>query len=175
VARRIRDLILAEGWSDAARAYDGRPQPGVVPGQEPVEAELQRRGIELRRSEHLASRIDAADRLPPGRRSGPAIRDRLSDGDGFVHRMQPDGDGRAEEGTFTLCTCWMVECLARCGERAAATELFERVLARANDVGLLAEEFAPGGRSMLGNMPQAYSHVGLIAAAATLGETAERA
>ena len=69
----------------------------------------------------------------------------------------------------------MVECLARCGERAAATELFERVLARANDVGLLAEEFAPGGRSMLGNMPQAYSHVGLIAAAATLGETAERA
>ena len=90
--------------------------------------------------------------------------------DGFVYRYVTDGvDGLSgDEATFAICSFWLVECLARAGEGARARELFERLLGFCNDVGLLAEEIDPASGELLGNFPQAFSHVGLIQAAIAL-------
>jgi GH15 family glucan-1,4-alpha-glucosidase len=90
--------------------------------------------------------------------------------DGFVYRYVTDGvDGLAgEEATFAICSFWLVECLARAGEAERARELFERLLGFCNDVGLLAEEIDPHSGELIGNFPQAFSHVGLIQAAIAL-------
>jgi GH15 family glucan-1,4-alpha-glucosidase len=73
------------------------------------------------------------------------------------------------EGAFGICGFWAVECRALGGDRAGATEAFERLLAHANDVGLYAEEIDPDTGAALGNFPQAFTHVGLINAALSLG------
>ena len=90
--------------------------------------------------------------------------------DGFVYRYVTDGvDGLSgEEATFAICSFWLVECLARAGETERARDLFERLLAFCNDVGLLAEEIDPHSGELIGNFPQAFSHVGLIQAAIAL-------
>jgi GH15 family glucan-1,4-alpha-glucosidase len=90
--------------------------------------------------------------------------------DGFVYRYVTDGvDGLSgEEATFAICSFWLVECLARAGEGERARELFERLLDFCNDVGLLAEEIDPHSGELIGNFPQAFSHVGLIQAAIAL-------
>ena len=90
--------------------------------------------------------------------------------DGFVYRYVTDGvDGLSgDEATFAICSFWLVECLARAGEQERARELFERLLAFCNDVGLLAEEIDPHSGELIGNFPQAFSHVGLIQAAIAL-------
>jgi GH15 family glucan-1,4-alpha-glucosidase len=90
--------------------------------------------------------------------------------DGFVHRYVTDGmDGvGGGEGAFLICSFWLVECLARGGEEGPARELFERLISHCNDVGLLAEEIDPSSGELLGNFPQAFSHLGLIQAAIAL-------
>jgi len=90
--------------------------------------------------------------------------------DGFVRRYVTDGvDGvGGGEGAFLMCSFWLVECLARGGDDARARGLFERLLSHCNDVGLLAEEVDPDSGELLGNFPQAFSHLGLIQAAIAL-------
>jgi GH15 family glucan-1,4-alpha-glucosidase len=90
--------------------------------------------------------------------------------DGFVYRYLTDGvDGLSgDEATFAICSFWLVECLARAGETERARELFERLLGFCNDVGLLAEEIDPHSGELVGNFPQAFSHVGLVQAAIAL-------
>jgi len=90
--------------------------------------------------------------------------------DGFVRRYLTDGmDGvGGNEGVFVICSFWLVECLARNGEEDRARGLFERLLSHCNDVGLLAEEIDPESGELLGNFPQAFSHLGLIQAAIAL-------
>jgi alpha,alpha-trehalase len=90
--------------------------------------------------------------------------------DGFVYRYLTDGvDGLSgDEATFAICSFWLVECLARTGETERARSLFERLLRFCNDVGLLAEEIDPHSGELVGNFPQAFSHVGLIQAAIAL-------
>ena len=70
-----------------------------------------------------------------------------------------------EEGAFLLCTFWLAQAQALAGQVEAATATFERAVAAINDVGLLAEEAGPGSGEMIGNFPQAFSHIGLINAA----------
>ena len=86
--------------------------------------------------------------------------------DGFVLRylQHDDGvDGLAPgEGAFLPCSFWLADNLAMMGRRDEARELFERLLAVRNDVGLLAEEYDPRARRQLGNFPQALSHIALI-------------
>jgi GH15 family glucan-1,4-alpha-glucosidase len=68
----------------------------------------------------------------------------------------------AGEGAFLLCSFWLVDNLAMAGRADEARELFERLLSIRNDVGLLAEQWDPDTGLMLGNFPQAFSHVGLV-------------
>jgi GH15 family glucan-1,4-alpha-glucosidase len=99
-----------------------------------------------------------------------AVQSDLTD-EGLVKRYSVDaaGDGvGGDEGTFLLTSFWLVDALALLGRHEEATDLFERLLALRNDVGLLAEEFDPASGRQLGNFPQAFSHVGLASSAMTL-------
>jgi len=104
-----------------------------------------------------------------------AIADRLTDERGLVYRYRTEGgvDGLAgEEGTFLLCTFWLAQALAMAGRVEQAREVFDRAAGYANDVGLLAEEVDPGTGELLGNFPQAFSHIGLVNAAWAISEAA---
>jgi GH15 family glucan-1,4-alpha-glucosidase len=94
--------------------------------------------------------------------------------DGFVQRYTQhpasDVDGLPPgEGAFLACTFWLAQNYALMGNRKAACERFEALLALRNDVGLLAEEYDAGARRQVGNFPQAFSHVPLINTARQLG------
>jgi alpha,alpha-trehalase len=106
---------------------------------------------------------------PRSRETVERIADELSAG-GLVYRYVADGvDGLAgEEATFAICSFWLVECLARAGEVHRARSLFEELLGYCSDLGLLAEEIDPRSGELLGNFPQAFSHLGLIQAAIAL-------
>jgi GH15 family glucan-1,4-alpha-glucosidase len=78
------------------------------------------------------------------------------------------GDGlTGGEGTFNMCTFWLVEALTRAGRLEEARFIFEKMLTYANHLGLYAEETGPSGEA-LGNFPQAFTHLGLISAAVNL-------
>jgi GH15 family glucan-1,4-alpha-glucosidase len=88
--------------------------------------------------------------------------------DSLVYRYDPslaasDGLAGPREGTFSMCTFWFVECLARAGRTDEARLTFEKMLTYANHLGLYAEEIGPSGEA-LGNFPQAFTHVALISA-----------
>jgi GH15 family glucan-1,4-alpha-glucosidase len=91
--------------------------------------------------------------------------------DGLVLRYRTDrtNDGLpAGEGVFLACSFWLVDALHSAGRDKDATELFERLLALRNDVGLLSEEWDPGTQRQLGNTPQAFSHFALVVSALQL-------
>ena len=103
--------------------------------------------------------------------------ERLTDERGLVYRYRTevDVDGLAgEEGTFLLCTFWLAEALALAGKVDRAREVFERSIRYANDVGLLAEEVDEASGELLGNFPQAFSHIGLINAAWAISQAENR-
>jgi len=111
-----------------------------------------------------------------------AIEDKLLIDGEFVLRYETEnpGDGLPPgEGAFLACSFWLVDNYILQGRDAEARKLFDRLLSRCNDLGLLAEEFDPLSGRMLGNFPQAYSHVGLINSALSLsremGPAGERA
>ncbi|HEV2810384.1 MAG TPA: glycoside hydrolase family 15 protein [Acidimicrobiales bacterium] len=91
--------------------------------------------------------------------------------DGFVHRYDPGhtDDGLAGgEASFLMCSFWLADCLHLIGRHRDARALFERLFDIRNDVGLLAEEYDAGAGRMIGNFPQAFSHVALIDTAGIL-------
>ncbi|MFJ8677036.1 glycoside hydrolase family 15 protein [Streptomyces sp. NPDC093589] len=101
-----------------------------------------------------------------------AVRKELSH-EGLVRRYSTEGSGSVDglpggEGTFLVCSFWLADALALTGRRTEAAALFERLLALRNDVGLLAEEYDPAAERLLGNYPQAFSHIGLVGTAFTL-------
>ncbi|HZQ99110.1 MAG TPA: glycoside hydrolase family 15 protein [Chloroflexota bacterium] len=93
--------------------------------------------------------------------------------DGLVLRYRADDGLPGSEGTFALCTFWLVDALALGGRLDEAHALFERLVGYANDLGLLSEEVDPEDGSLLGNFPQGFSHMALIGAAANLSKTAK--
>jgi GH15 family glucan-1,4-alpha-glucosidase len=103
-----------------------------------------------------------------------AIRRELSV-DGLLRRYQsqdaPAIDGLpAGEGVFLACSFWLVEVLALQDRLEEAQALFDRLLGLRNDVGLLSEEYDPQTGALLGNFPQAFTHLALVQAALTLDE-----
>lgn len=91
--------------------------------------------------------------------------------DGYVDRYTtlPEVDGLPPgEGAFLVCTFWLADNLALQGRHLEATDLFERLLDLSNDVGLLSEQYDPEAKRLVGNFPQAFSHVGLINTARNL-------
>jgi GH15 family glucan-1,4-alpha-glucosidase len=101
---------------------------------------------------------------PRTRSTVDAIGRLLRDGD-FVYRYKADDGVQGGEGCFLNCSFWLVSALARSGRVVDATSLMDRLVARANDVGLFAEEVDPRSGAFLGNFPQALVHLALIDAA----------
>jgi GH15 family glucan-1,4-alpha-glucosidase len=150
---RIRDAILERGWSGERHAY------------------AQSFG---------SDELDAAQLLMPIVGFLPAADERMrSTIEAIAHDLTEDGlvlryrneeglnaDGlTGEEGTFVICSFWLVSCLAQAGEVERAEQLFDQLAGYANDLGLLAEEIDTANGEQLGNFPQAFSHIGLITAA----------
>ncbi|MEU0384057.1 glycoside hydrolase family 15 protein [Streptomyces chartreusis] len=103
-----------------------------------------------------------------------AVREELDHG-GFLRRYTTDDSDDAavdglpgSEGAFLVCSFWLADALHMTGRTKEARELFERLAGLANDVGLLSEEFDPASGRQLGNVPQAFSHIGLVNTALAL-------
>src|SRR5215203_5060327 len=109
----------------------------------------------------MLSTLDAIDRSP---RDGGLVSNSLV----YRYDIEKTADGlMGEEGTFSLCTFWLVEALTRAGRVEEARLVFEQMLSYANHLGLYAEEIGPSGEA-LGNFPQAFTHLTLISAAFNL-------
>jgi alpha,alpha-trehalase len=157
----IHETVLAEGWNPAVGAFT---------------------------QSFGSTELDAANLiiavvgfLPPDDprvlATVDAVAERLVDERGLVYRYDARSgvDGLAgEEGTFLMCTFWLAQALATTGRVDRAREVFERGIGYVNDVGLLAEEVDPGTGELLGNFPQAFSHIGLVNAAWAITEAARR-
>nr|HEX4315299.1 glycoside hydrolase family 15 protein [Kofleriaceae bacterium] len=92
---------------------------------------------------------------------------------GLMLRYTNRDDFGVTTSAFTMCSFWWAEALALAGRLAEATEVFHRVVAHANPLGLFSEDIDPATGQLLGNFPQAYTHVGLIHAAMTIGALAD--
>ena len=99
-----------------------------------------------------------------------AIADELTvDGLVLRYRVEETDDGLSgEEGTFTICSFWLVSALALIGENERAEKLCQKLLSLASPLGLYAEEIDPASGRHLGNFPQAFTHLALINAVMTL-------
>jgi GH15 family glucan-1,4-alpha-glucosidase len=158
----IAEVVLGRGWNEEAGAftqYFGStaldasnlmlPIVGFLPATDP----------------RMIATIDA-------------IAERLTDERGLVYRYRTEEgvDGLAgEEGTFLLCTFWLAQALALSGQVDRAREVFDRAAAYVTDLGLLAEEVDAGTGELLGNFPQAFSHIGLVNAAWAIDQAKQAA
>jgi alpha,alpha-trehalase len=145
----IREAILTRGWSERAGAFTQSF------GSDDLDASALMMPI--------VGFLDASE--PRMRATIDAIAGRLTDDSGLVYRYRTADGLPGDEGTFLLCTFWLAHALALAGEPDRARATFERAIAYANDVGLLSEEVDPHSGELLGNFPQAFSHIGLINAA----------
>jgi GH15 family glucan-1,4-alpha-glucosidase len=144
----IREYVDRECWSPELRSYTRVARSGDV------DASLLMLPIvdyDDAAGDRIGGTIDAVGRS-------------LRRGD-FVYRYRADDGVPGGEGCFLNCSFWLVSALARAGRLDDAVELMERLVARANDVGLFAEEVDPASGAFLGNFPQALAHLALIDAA----------
>ncbi|TMM08765.1 MAG: glycoside hydrolase family 15 protein [Actinobacteria bacterium] len=100
-----------------------------------------------------------------------AVREQLDAGGGLLYRYRRKDGLQGQEGAFLCCSFWLAECLARSGNLAEARTVFDTAIASANDLGLLSEEVEPSSGELLGNFPQALTHLSHIDAAIALAET----
>ncbi len=155
----IRVAILERGWSDVAQAFTqsfGSDELDASSLMVPIVGFLPGDDRRVRATVH-------------------AIADRLTDDQGLVYRYLAHDGLEGEEGTFLLCTFWLAQAQALIGETERARETFERAISYANDVGLLAEEVDPASGELIGNYPQAFSHIGLVNAAWAISQVEQAA
>ncbi len=101
-------------------------------------------------------------------RTVSAIREELDAGDGLLYRYRRDDGLEGREGAFLCCSYWLVECLVRTGDLEGARAVFDAASACANHLGLMSEEVDPSTGELLGNFPQALTHLAQIDAAVAL-------
>ncbi len=157
-AQRLRAGILTDAWNAKLGSFT------ATFGGSDIDASLlllQELGLVSAADPRFVGTLDAVTR-------------ELKRGD-HVMRYNSADDFGLPQTAFTICTFWYIEALAACGRREEARDLFERVLARANHVGLLSEGINPETGELWGNFPQTYSMVGLIVAAMRLSKSWEEA
>jgi GH15 family glucan-1,4-alpha-glucosidase len=155
---QIRSAILSQGWSEKSQSFTQTfgsddldasslmiPIVGFLPADDP----------------RMLSTIDATVR-------------RLTDEHGLVFRYTSEDGLSGKEGSFLLCTFWLAQAQALAGQLDHAKETFGKAIGFANDVGLLSEEILPETRELLGNFPQAFSHIGLVNAAWAISQRLNR-
>jgi GH15 family glucan-1,4-alpha-glucosidase len=153
VAREERDIVLRRGFNERVgcftQALDGEagdssnlllPTIGLIDARDP---------------RFLATLDNYAERMTSG---------------GLLQRYTNVDDFGKTTSAFTMCSFWWAEALALAGRLEEAVEVFQRVVSHANPLGLFSEDIDPADGRLLGNFPQAYTHVGLIHAAMTIGE-----
>jgi alpha,alpha-trehalase len=158
VREDIRSAILEHGWSERVgaftQAFDSdvldasvlmMPICGFLPADEP----RMRATLEV-------------------------IATSLTDDRGLVYRYRGSDGLPGEEGSFFLCTFWLAHAYALAGEVERAREVFTQAVEYMNDVGLLSEEVEPESGELVGNFPQAFSHIGLVTAAWAITQAEER-
>ncbi len=153
IADQERDLVLARGYNESAGLF-----AQVLDGQLPDASSLLLPTLGL---------LDARD--PRFLATLEAYERRLVRG-GFMLRYANDDDFGETTSAFTLCSFWWAEALALAGQLERAQAVFQHVLRHANPLGLFSEDIEPRTGRLLGNFPQAYTHVGLIHAAVTIGD-----
>lgn len=155
---QIKAAIVEQGWSERARAFT----------QSFGSDELDASTLMI----PIVGLLPATDRRVIA--TIEAVADRLTDDHGLVYRYRSDDGLEGEEGTFLICTFWLAQAQAMAGRIDDATRSFESAIAFVNDVGLLAEEVDAETGQLLGNFPQAFSHIGLINAAWAIAEATRK-
>ncbi|MFI0409240.1 glycoside hydrolase family 15 protein [Actinomadura sp. 3N508] len=155
-AGKLRRLILERSWDEDSQCLSEH-----LDGGGGLDASLL--ALPLRK-------VVPADH-PRMRATTAAIAERLSAGDGllyrYLHDQSPDGLP-GDEGAFLLCSFWLVDNLALQGHIEQAEHLYTSLCGRASPLGLLPEQIDPATGAFMGNFPQAFSHIGIIASGVTL-------
>jgi GH15 family glucan-1,4-alpha-glucosidase len=156
IAAREREEVLRRGYSERLGYFtqaldDQYPDASLLL--------LPTIGIVDARDPRFVSTVEAYERLLVAR--------------GLMRRYDAPDDFGSTRSAFTICSFWWAEALALMGRLERAAEVFERITRHANPVGLFSEDIDPDTGALLGNFPQAYTHVGLIHAAMTIGELLE--
>jgi GH15 family glucan-1,4-alpha-glucosidase len=173
LARRFEWDVARDEWEAAAAA---------------IRDEVLRRGVDATtgafRASYETAAPDAANLMiplvgflaptdPRCIATTKVVMETLRDAHGLLYRYRHFDDGvGGEEGVFLLCSCWLVENLAVQGRMQEARELYAQLLDYTGPIGLLSEMVEPTSGELLGNYPQAFSHVGLIRAALALNSAA---
>ena len=155
-ADKLRQLILDRAWNEDAQTLSEH-----LNGDDSLDSSLL--ALPLRQ-------VLPADH-PRMVATATAVAERLSAGGGLLYRYQqqdsPDGIA-GDEGAFVLCSLWLVDNLAMQGRLDEAEELYASLCDRASPLGLLSEQIHPSTGEFMGNYPQAFSHIGIIASGVTL-------
>jgi GH15 family glucan-1,4-alpha-glucosidase len=155
-AAKLRQIILDESWDEENRTLSEH-----LGGGGSLDASLL--ALPLRR-------VVPADH-PRMAATAAAVAERLSAGGGllyrYLHHDSPDGIA-GDEGAFVLCSFWLADNLTMQGRLDEAEELYASLCARASPLGLLPEQIDPSTGEFIGNFPQAFSHIGVIASGVTL-------
>ncbi|WP_329253973.1 glycoside hydrolase family 15 protein [Actinoallomurus sp. NBC_01490] len=155
-ADKVRQLILDQSWDEEAQTLSV-----YLNGGGSLDASLL--ALPLRR-------VIPADH-PRMVATTTAVAERLSAGGGllyrYLHDQSPDGLA-GDEGAFLLCSFWLVDNLIGQGRIEEAEELYASLCARASPLGLLSEQIDPSTGEFMGNFPQAFSHIGIIASGVNL-------
>jgi GH15 family glucan-1,4-alpha-glucosidase len=158
---RIYEELMARGWNEKRRTFTQSY------GSDDLDASLLIMPLVFFMAPNDPRMLGTIDAILASPNQGGLVCDSL------VYRYPPGVDGLpGDEGTFNMCSFWLVEALTRAGQTdpnklAQARLLFERMLGYANHLGLYAEETGPQGEA-LGNFPQAFTHLALISAAFNL-------
>jgi GH15 family glucan-1,4-alpha-glucosidase len=159
VRDEIRDVILTQGWSERAGAF------AQSLGSDELDASvllIAIVGFLPNDDDRVLSTIDAIERG-------------LRDESGLTYRYRGDDGFDSPEGSFLLCTFWLAEALAVTGQVERSRDVLRRAAGYANELGLLSEQVDGANGELLGNFPQAFSHLGLVNAAQALALAEQRA